>query len=202
MKKKRLIPFALLAALSVGSFFVAGPLLKGRVAHAEQITAAQAQESPAVAARASSAAGEPAATSGAEDGQPIHWYAGLKIAHEESQRTGRPMLIVFKAEWCEHCKKLDRQTLSDGRVARYINESFVPVELDLEQDADIAKALEVERIPCTLALNPQADLLGRIVGFVDDAQLRSALVKVRTLHERVAKKYETEGKIAATADSK
>jgi thiol:disulfide interchange protein len=180
MKKVRLIPLALLAVLAVGSFFVAGPLLNNKFAQANEASpSAPKQES----------VDTPAENGDDEEAQPIHWYAGLKIAHEESQRTGRPMLVVFKADWCDHCKRLDRETFSDARVARYINESFVPLELDLERDAGIAKALEVERIPCTLALNPQADLLGRIVGYVDDAQLRQALVKVQSLHERVAKKY-------------
>jgi thioredoxin-related protein len=97
----------------------------------------------------------------------INWQSDLKKAHEESVRLNRPMLLVFGADWCSYCRKMDQSTLATPLLVSYVNHSFVPVRLDLEKDKEVAKILGVKRIPCTVVLSPHADLLGRLVGYVD-----------------------------------
>ena len=117
--------------------------------------------------------------------QRVEWRTDLNAAHDEAVRKNLPMLIVFDADWCAYCQKMEDSTLSDTTVVSYINDKFIPVHLSLEDDARVAEILEVERIPCTIALSPQADLLGRVVGYVNTVQYRETLAKVRALQVRV-----------------
>jgi hypothetical protein len=55
-------------------------------------------------------------------------------------------------------------------------------------NAEVAEILEVERIPCSIALSPRADLLGRVVGYVNTVQYRETLGQVRALQARVERK--------------
>ncbi len=117
--------------------------------------------------------------------QEVQWRTDLNAAHEESILKNRPMLIVFEADWCAYCKKMKGSTLSDNGVAGDVNDNFIPVHLNLEDHSKIAEILEVNRIPCTIALSPRADLLGRVVGYVDTVQYRETLGRVRALQARV-----------------
>ena len=118
----------------------------------------------------------------------IQWETDLNAAHQDSVLENKPMLIVFDADWCKYCEKMNDKTFNDSSVANYVNDKFVPVHLNLEEHHKIAEILEVERIPCTIALSPRADLLGRVVGYVNTVQYRETLGRVRALQARVERK--------------
>ncbi len=133
-----------------------------------------------------SAAGAIAMTQiGADDTQRIHWQRDLYAAHDISVASGKPMLIVFGTEWCNHCRKLERSTLADPRIVTYLNGAFVPVHLNLDRNKEIARILEVESIPCAVVLSPEADLLGRLVGYMNADTYHHTLERSRQLQARV-----------------
>lgn len=99
--------------------------------------------------------------------QKIKWHRNLKSAHQLAVEADKPMLIVFGASWCHFCHKLERETLADKRLIAAIERDFVPVHLDFDRDSKVAKILEVERLPCTVVLSPDADLLLKSEGFKD-----------------------------------
>jgi thioredoxin-like negative regulator of GroEL len=117
----------------------------------------------------------------------IRWQTDLKIAHEISLELNRPMLVVFDADWCSYCRKMERTTLSEPKLISQINNDFVPVHLSLDDHGRIAEILEVKRIPCTVALSPRADLLGRLTGYVGLKQYGDSLDRVLDLHKKVDK---------------
>lgn len=99
--------------------------------------------------------------------QKLKWHKSLRVAHKLATESDKPLLILFSASWCQPCKKLERETLSNERVAAAIEREFIPVHLDIETDARVAKILEVELVPCTVVLSPEADLLQKSTGYTD-----------------------------------
>lgn len=99
--------------------------------------------------------------------QKLQWHKSLKQAHKLAIETDKPLLIVFGASWCGYCHKLEKETLTDKRLTALIEREFIPVHQDFDQDSKVAKILEVERLPCTVVLSPQADLLQKSEGFAD-----------------------------------
>ncbi|MBS0201475.1 MAG: thioredoxin family protein [Planctomycetes bacterium] len=97
----------------------------------------------------------------------LKWHKTLKPAHKLAIESDKPMLIVFGATWCHYCHKLERETLGDERMVALIERDFIPVLLDFDHDKKVAKILEVERLPCTVILSPEADLLQKSEGFAD-----------------------------------
>jgi thioredoxin-like negative regulator of GroEL len=120
--------------------------------------------------------------------QGIQWQTDLNEAHEQAVLENRPMLIVFDADWCKYCEKMNDKTFNDSSVTSYVNDKFIPVRLDLADNVKVAEILEIDRIPCTIALSPRADLLGRVVGYVNTVQYRETLGRVRALQARVERK--------------
>ena len=114
-------------------------------------------------------------------GSKVKWQKTLKTAQKLALQQDKPIMVVFGASWCTFCHKLERETLAERRTAAMIEREFIPVHLDFNKEERVAKILEVERLPCTVVLTPQADLLLKFEGFAEpkefQASLTSALAK-------------------------
>ena len=119
--------------------------------------------------------------SGSASTDAINWHTDLEAAHQASLKSNKPVFIVFDASWCTYCRKLEKDTLSDPRMARYLNQAFEPVHLDFDKDREIADILKVKSIPCTVVLSSEADLLARQVGYSKVPRYHSILEKARKL---------------------
>ena len=115
----------------------------------------------------------------------VRWQQKLMQAHKESVATNKPLMLVFTADWCTYCRKLERETLSDAKMVNYVNDTFVPIHVDLDKNRRIADILEVKSVPCTVVLSPEADLLGKLTGYVDSKTYFSTLTKARKIQDKI-----------------
>ncbi len=122
----------------------------------------------------------------------VNWEKNLNTAHQKAIKTNKPILILFGASWCRYCKKLEKETVNHPKMASYINKTFIPVHLDLDQDKRIAKILGVKKLPCTVILSPEADLLGKYVGYEKPVTYFDKIAKARKKQEVIRQvKYTT-----------
>lgn len=119
------------------------------------------------------------ALKGDQDDAEVKWVDNLQVARKNAIAQNKPILIVFGAEWCGYCKKLEKQTLGAPEVASFINDSFVPVHLDLDKERRVGEILEVTSLPCTIVLSSDAELLGRIEGYHTAAPFKQQLSTAR-----------------------
>ncbi len=112
----------------------------------------------------------------------ITWQKSLKDAHKVALQQNKPIMLVFGAEWCGFCKKLEKTTLTNPQLAKYINSTFISVHIDVDEQEKVAKILDVKSLPCTIILSPEADLLGRFEGFMQPAPMYQKLVSAKKLH--------------------
>lgn len=115
----------------------------------------------------------------------IDWAKDLNSARTKALEFDRPMLIVFGADWCTYCKKLERTTLSHPQMVKYINQRFVPVHLDHDKEKTVAKILEVNQLPCSVILSPEADLLGKFVGYQSPSKYFSKLSDAEKVQAKI-----------------
>lgn len=115
----------------------------------------------------------------------VVWFHDLYEAHQVSVATGRPMLIVFGADWCHYCRELDTKTLTNPNLAAYVSANFVPVHLDADRDKRVAEILKAKPIPCTVVLSPNAELVARIFGYEEVQPYFGELEKSRQRYLRM-----------------
>ena len=123
----------------------------------------------------------------------LKWGKDLKQAAAESQKTGKPILITFTASWCHYCHKLLDETFTDQKVIARVNEYFVPVVLDADENEKAVNLLGVEAFPSTVVISPELNVLGRIRGFHPAPQMAQQLApfcktKQPELQQAVVKK--------------
>jgi thioredoxin-like negative regulator of GroEL len=119
---------------------------------------------------------------GGPESKAVKWQSDLRTAHKLAVQQNKPIMIVFGAEWCGFCKKLEKTTLSNPQLAKYINSTFVSVHIDVDEEEKVAQILNVKSLPCTIILSPGADLLGRFEGFMQPAPMYQKLSSAHKLH--------------------
>ena len=72
--------------------------------------------------------GKPAAT--------VEWIS-IEEAAKRNQKNPRKIFIDVYTDWCGWCKKMDRDTFANPKIAEYLNKHYYAVKLDAEGKAPI-----------------------------------------------------------------
>ena len=109
--------------------------------------------------------------------QDVRWRHDYAAARREAAETGKPLLLDFGTEACFWCKKLDATTFRDPKVAKLLNERFIPVKIDGDKDERLTQAAKVDSFPTLILATPEGNVLARHPGYADVAQLTALLGK-------------------------
>lgn len=94
---------------------------------------------------------------------------GLKL----SQLHKRPMLVIFGAEWCNWCRKLEGELASDD--ANETLEQWIIAKVDVDEESDIATEMHVSSLPALRVLGPERDVVASKEGYLSIADLKEWL---------------------------
>jgi thiol:disulfide interchange protein len=118
----------------------------------------------AFAALASVLAPESASSQSESDRGEEFWRDSESVAFADARATGRHVIVVFGAEWCVPCRKIE-QIMNDDIVLSLISVSFVPLHFDITELTDRDEALQakyrVPVLPAVIFMNVTGQELGR-----------------------------------------
>ncbi len=114
----------------------------------------------------------------------IAWRVIPQAALQEAQQSGRPLLVYVGTESCVFCRKLEWTTWSDERVSRTIGSGFVPLHIDGQRDAELARQLGVKGFPAVIVVSPAGKAVGRVDGYREPAKMQAFLVQHGVFRER------------------
>jgi thioredoxin:protein disulfide reductase len=97
------------------------------------------------------------------------------------QKTSRPVLIDFVAEWCIPCREMEHSTYVDEDVVAEA-ERFRMVKADLTDDNDsnskVVREFEVRGVPTLILRSASGEETHRMVGYVGPQELLAAMKQV------------------------
>lgn len=70
------------------------------------------------------------------DTSPVNWLT-FEEAIEKSKTEKRKIFIDVYTDWCGWCKVMDKNTFSEEKIAKILNEQFYPVKFNAEQKEDV-----------------------------------------------------------------
>lgn len=132
------------------------------------------------------AAAAPANFFGTGSGK-VAWQSDMKKAGLDAKRSGKPILLQLTASWCSYCHKMLKETYTDPAIAKKINDNFVPLLLDADENEQLVEMLEVSSFPSTIIISSEFDILGRIAGYQKpDAFSKQIATYIKPSHVQIA----------------
>jgi thiol:disulfide interchange protein len=139
---KRLFASIVVVGLCAG--LVLFGVLPGEAARAERIAAAGKKGKPAAKVRW------------------IPYDEGLR----RGKREGKKIFLNFYADWCHYCQVMEEKTFQDSAVAAFLNDYYIPIQVDSDRQRKIAKEYRVQGLPTTFFLAEDGDSIGSQPGYI------------------------------------
>jgi thiol:disulfide interchange protein len=95
-------------------------------------------------------------------------FASLKFdeALGRARTQNRLVMVDVYTDWCGWCKKMDRDTFGDARVAEALKE-IIPIKVNAEKGGEaVAQRYEVRGFPTVLFLSGSGEVVKKIEGYV------------------------------------
>lgn len=127
-----------------------------------------------------------AVAAGPVDPLAVKWSGDLEAAIATAKESKKLVMIEFTADWCHYCHKMEKETLSDKKVAAEINGCYVAVRLDADKHAALLNKLGISGLPSTVLLDPESKRADRVVGFRTTDQFLKDLQKFCPADRKVA----------------
>lgn len=118
------------------------------------------------------------ATAAAPPPTAIEWRTDLSSALLEAQRTGKAVLVDFNADWCPPCIVMKHDVWPDDAVEDAVARSYIPVLIDVDNEATVVERYGVEGIPTVLVLDAAGNEVRR-GGFLNASGMVKFLTRVR-----------------------
>jgi uncharacterized protein YyaL (SSP411 family) len=89
----------------------------------------------------------------------VEWREWGEAAFEEAREADKPVLLSLSATWCAWCHEMDREAYSNPMVAANVNDSFVPIRVDVDRQPRVRERYNVGGFPSNVFCTPEGDLL-------------------------------------------
>ncbi len=83
----------------------------------------------------------------------IECVGGYEDGRSRAIADGKPLLLVFRAEWCRFSAELSQRTLRDPRLVE-ISRQAVCVMIDADREAAICRRFDVSVFPTVVVCDP------------------------------------------------
>ena len=105
------------------------------------------------------------AAAGDENG---FWHPTFESASAEAQRTGRPVLIHFYADWCGPCRQMETRVLNQRSIQDGLRDRVVAVKVNYDRRADLVSRFGISALPCDVLIGADGNVLMKTTGFVGE----------------------------------
>ncbi|APW96661.1 thioredoxin domain protein [Halobiforma lacisalsi AJ5] len=115
-----------------------------------------------------------------DDTTRVEWREWGQAAFDEAAEADVPVLLSLTATWCDHCHEMDAETYAEPRIAANVNDSFVPVRVDVDRRPRVRDRYNMGGFPSTVFLAPDGKVLTG-AGYLGPDGMRQVLDSVRTM---------------------
>ncbi|SFB68358.1 hypothetical protein SAMN05444422_101136 [Halobiforma haloterrestris] len=115
-----------------------------------------------------------------DDTTRVEWREWGQAAFDEAAEADVPVLLSLTATWCDHCHEMDAETYAEPRIAANVNDSFVPVRVDVDRHPRVRDRYNMGGFPSTVFLAPDGKVLTG-AGYLGPDGMRQVLDSVRTM---------------------
>ena len=106
------------------------------------------------------------------------WFSTPDAAFAQAAAENGPLVIVFHADWCSVCQRMERTTFQDAQVVERLR-SVVSLKVDVDEQQGLVDYFGVTALPTTVVTTPTGEVVTFKVGYLDAAQFLAVLPESR-----------------------
>ncbi len=105
----------------------------------------------------------------------LQWSTDLNQSLAEAKATNKSVFVDFYADWCAYCKEMDEGTYTSTQVIEKLNQSYVLVRVDVDENPDLATKYQAYSLPTMVIMDFSGNEIKRIIGYQTPDQLLSQI---------------------------
>lgn len=94
--------------------------------------------------------------------QWVSYQKGMELGKKEQKN----ILISFTADWCMYCEKMDGETFADKDVSQYLQEHYIAIRVDADQEEKLATEYRVEGLPVNWFIDEAGEKIAYLPGYI------------------------------------
>jgi len=104
----------------------------------------------------------------------IQWHS-FSDGMARGKFENKKVFLHFYADWCVFCAEMAQKAFKDPAVIASLNENFIPIRVDVDQDMETASMFRIKGLPETLFIAENGDIISRRPGYISPDQLKEML---------------------------
>lgn len=107
----------------------------------------------------------------------IEWKS-YTIGMDAAKNNNKMIFLHFYAKWCGYCEKMEKESFQDDSISEYLNDNFISIRVDIDEEQNIAEIYNVFALPTTYFFTSSGEKLGPVPGYISKDRLLTMLKKV------------------------
>lgn len=96
----------------------------------------------------------------------IDWVEDYQAGLEQARKQNKPVLLAFYKLHTRFCSLMDQNTYNNPEVKKYVEETFVPVLIDVDKQPEIARKFKIDYYPTHYVKFPDSsEMAGPQMGY-------------------------------------
>ena len=112
-------------------------------------------------------------------GAGIQWLSYAE-GRDRGAAENKKVFLVFDADWCKYCLKMEKETFQNPTVIAYVNRNFVPIKVNSDREQAIAQKYNIRGLPSTWFLSETGDKIGNRPGYIPADEMLQVLKFIGT----------------------
>lgn len=104
-----------------------------------------------------------AATESPPTSSELEWLKRYDVGLAAAKKTGKPMMVDFRADWCKACDELDAEVFNDPEIAPLLIRDLVLVKVDQDKaikvNEDAFTRFKFNGLPAVAFVSPEGEFL-------------------------------------------